>query len=275
MDPVGWLWKKGSRLSKPSDWGNFSTSATWSTRPASGCGARSTSLWVHKNLFWQPSRDGNSHGSSMSHTMTVSLNQSFKASTRLGDSMVGRGNAGWTPSKSGHPCPCQNCAQGPAAEKTAELSLMSLRWPNLSREGTDFFVFALSLLTQLAYGLRCEKSFEHVFYLCLCLFILGWPCAVDDDDCFFVTCKDLVENLTIHSPPAPFFSLFFLVEISSCTPFLFFRPGSVHSGSASWVWGSIFWQVACEFISLIGSHTMPEQHCQLTPTLFGQGCMRV
>ena len=43
--------KKGSRLvSKPSAWENFSTSLTSSTRPLTWCGARSTSLWVHRNL---------------------------------------------------------------------------------------------------------------------------------------------------------------------------------------------------------------------------------
>ena len=41
-----------SRLSTPSAWGNFSASPTWSTRPMTGCGAWSTSLWVHRNLFW-------------------------------------------------------------------------------------------------------------------------------------------------------------------------------------------------------------------------------
>ena len=28
----------------------------------------------------------------------------------VGDAMVGRGNAEWTTSKSGHPCSCQNCS---------------------------------------------------------------------------------------------------------------------------------------------------------------------
>ena len=36
MDPACWLWKKGSRLSKPSAWGNFSVSPTWNTRPTTG-----------------------------------------------------------------------------------------------------------------------------------------------------------------------------------------------------------------------------------------------
>ena len=31
-----------------------------------GCGARSTALWVHRNRFWQLSRDGNLHGSDVS-----------------------------------------------------------------------------------------------------------------------------------------------------------------------------------------------------------------
>ena len=38
---------------------------------------------------------------------------------------VGRGNAGWTTSKSGHSCPCQNCPQGPPAEKTGRGSLLN------------------------------------------------------------------------------------------------------------------------------------------------------
>ena len=53
--------KRRSRLSKPSAFGNFFASPTWNTRPTTGCGAISTSLWVHRNLFWQLSRDGNLH----------------------------------------------------------------------------------------------------------------------------------------------------------------------------------------------------------------------
>ena len=37
-----------------------------------GCRARSTSLWVHRNIFWQLSRDGSLNGSGTSHAMTVS-----------------------------------------------------------------------------------------------------------------------------------------------------------------------------------------------------------
>ena len=99
---------KESRLSRLSARGNFSTSPAWSTRPMTGCGARPASLYVHQNLFWQLSGDGNLHGSGMPHFTTASPNPSFRASWRMGDAMVGRGNAGWTASKSGHPCPCQN-----------------------------------------------------------------------------------------------------------------------------------------------------------------------
>ena len=53
-----------------------SASLTWSKTTTTGCGARSTSLWVHRKLFWQLSRDGNLHGSGMSHAMTASQNHS-------------------------------------------------------------------------------------------------------------------------------------------------------------------------------------------------------
>ena len=65
-------------------------------------------LWVHRNLFWHLSRDGNFHGSGISHTTTASPNRSFRTLWRVGVAVVGGRNAGWTTSKSGHPCPCQN-----------------------------------------------------------------------------------------------------------------------------------------------------------------------
>ena len=95
-----------------------SVSPTWGAKPTTGCGARSTCLWVHRNLFWQLSRDGNVRGSGMSHATTASPKPSFGASWRVDDAIVSRGNAGWTTSKSGHPCPGKNCLQGPSAEKT-------------------------------------------------------------------------------------------------------------------------------------------------------------
>ena len=90
-----------------------------------GCGARPASLWIRGNLFWQLSRDGNLLSSGMSHATTVSPKPSFKAPWRVGKTVVGRGNAGWTTSKSGHSCPCHNCSQGPPAEKTGRGSLLN------------------------------------------------------------------------------------------------------------------------------------------------------
>ena len=73
-----------------------------------------TNDWVrskinfHRNLFWQLSRDGKLHGSGMSNATTASLKPSFRAPWWVGGAVVGRGNAGWTTSKSGHHCTYQN-----------------------------------------------------------------------------------------------------------------------------------------------------------------------
>ena len=91
------------------------TYATLIIRPTT----RSTFLWVHRNLLWQLSRDRYLHGSSMSNATTASPKSSFRAPWRVGDAVVGTGNAGWTMSSSGHPCPYQNCSQGPPADKAA------------------------------------------------------------------------------------------------------------------------------------------------------------
>ena len=117
--------KTGSRISKLSARGNFSVSPTWSTRPVTGCRARSTLLSVHRNLFWPLSRDGHFHGSGMSHATTASPEPPFKALWRVGGAMVSRENVGWTTSKSGHPCPCQKCSLGPSAEKIGRQSLLN------------------------------------------------------------------------------------------------------------------------------------------------------
>ena len=82
-------------------------------------------LWVHRNLFWQLSKDGILHGSGMSQFTTALPKPSFRAPWSVGDAVVGRGNAGWTTSKSGHPCPCQNWSQRPPAEKTGRWSLLN------------------------------------------------------------------------------------------------------------------------------------------------------
>ena len=67
------LKKKKIQPVKPDTWGNLFASPTWSTRATTGCRARSVSLWVHRNLFWQLATNGNSHGPSMWHPTTASL----------------------------------------------------------------------------------------------------------------------------------------------------------------------------------------------------------
>ena len=52
----------------------------------------------------------------------------------------------------------------------------------------------------------------------------------DDDDGFFLACEDFLGR-SFSFPVCAYF--FFKVEISSRTPIPLFRPGSVHSGSAS------------------------------------------
>ena len=51
------------------------------------------------------------------HATTASPKPPLRAPCRVGDAVVGRGNAGWTTPKSGHPCPRQKCPQGQHAEK--------------------------------------------------------------------------------------------------------------------------------------------------------------
>ena len=65
------------------------------------------------------------HGLGMSYATAASPKPSFRALWRVGDAVVGRGNAGWTTSKTVHPCPCQNCSQGPPAEKSGRGSLLN------------------------------------------------------------------------------------------------------------------------------------------------------
>ena len=79
-----------------------------------------------RTVHTSPSRDGNLHSSGMSHDKRASPKPSFRAPWRVGDAVVDGGNAGWTTSKSRHPCSCQNCSQGPSAEqKKMEENLMS------------------------------------------------------------------------------------------------------------------------------------------------------
>ena len=71
--------------------------------------------------------------------MTASAKPSFRVPWRVGNAVVGRGNAGWTTSKSGHSCPCPNCSQWLPAEKTGRGSLLNLSLPpnDPTGEGTE------------------------------------------------------------------------------------------------------------------------------------------
>ena len=92
------------------------------------------------------------HGSGMSHTTTASPTQSLRALWMVGDAMVGRGNAGWSTSKHGHPCPCRKCSQEPPAERTGRGSLLNYPScpppplpptpprPNRSRDWTELYI---------------------------------------------------------------------------------------------------------------------------------------
>ena len=107
-------------------WGNFSASPTWSTKPTNGCGARSTSLRAHRNLFWQLSREISLHGlGHKPHATTASPKSSFGAPRRAGDTVVVRGNAGWTTQRSGNPCACLNFSRCLPAEMTGRGSMLN------------------------------------------------------------------------------------------------------------------------------------------------------
>ena len=92
---------------------------------AFGCLVKSTSLWVHRNLFWQLSRHGNWHSSGPHVARYDSLSKTiFQGTLGVGDTLVSRRNAEWTTSKSEHSYSCQNCSQGPPAEKTGRRPLL-------------------------------------------------------------------------------------------------------------------------------------------------------
>ena len=115
--------EKGSKLSKPSAWGNFSASPTWSTRQRLGagqdqlpCGSTGTSSGNRQEME------------------TCMVRAYHTPRQPLQNHLLGH-LGGWaTPwsakemldgqSKSGHPCPCQSCSKGPPTEKTGRGSLL-------------------------------------------------------------------------------------------------------------------------------------------------------
>ena len=84
---------------------------------------------------------------------------------------------------------------------------------------------------------------------------------------FFSRERSLGDVLENHSPQIVF-SL--SGDQLSHAPIPFFKPVSVQNCSAGWDdWTSVLLRVACDLVSLIDFHTMPEQHSQPTPISLG------
>ena len=93
--------------------------------PTTWCGARSTSFLVHRNLFWQLSRDGNLH---LQNHRGRGGGDTLEDGRRRGRQR--------TASKTGHHCPCRNYPQEPRAKKAGGGSLVPRR-PNRSRDWSE------------------------------------------------------------------------------------------------------------------------------------------
>ena len=86
------------------------------------------------------------------------------------------------------------------------------------------------------------------------------------------------EGSATHSLPALFFpSSSSFLKWRSALAHQFYSLGLVTPQSLSELrrlWPSVTWRVTCEFVSMIGFF-IPGQHSLPTPTLLGQGCVRV
>ena len=129
----------------------------------------------------------------MSHATTAAPKPSLKAPWRMGDTVVGRGNAGWTTWKSGHSCPCQSCVQWPSAAKTGRGSLLNYLWyppePIPSRDRSELSVPTLRYSLQSdIYALCCCCCFFHIYYthLFVCFFVCVRERETEIGDCPFV-----------------------------------------------------------------------------------------
>ena len=95
------------------------------SRPTTGCGARSTSCGSTGTSSGNCQETETCMVRACPHATTASPKPSFRAPWRMGDAVVGRGNAGWTTPQVGHICPCQNRSWGPPAEQTRRGSLLN------------------------------------------------------------------------------------------------------------------------------------------------------
>ena len=128
--------------------------------------------------------------------------------------------------------------------------------------------------SNVRYVLQCMTSQSKL----ICIYGMVLVRYLEGGGGFFLACKDLGRMFNNSFPTCVFFCLFFFyVEISSGKLTPFFRPGSVHSGSASWDDCDRVFLMSCVWARfLIDSHTLPGQwHSQPTPTSIDQGCMCV
>ena len=125
---------------------------TWSIRPTTGCGARSTSLKVHKNLLWQLSRDGNLHGLGMSHQ--DSLSKTFLQGTLKDGWCHGQLRKCWMNNiKKWTSLPVQEMLTWASSRKDSKRisDESSLQWPSTSRDWNDLQqVTSTSVITQFS-----------------------------------------------------------------------------------------------------------------------------
>ena len=161
---------------------------------------------------------------------------------------------------------CQNCSQGPAAEKTGRGSLLNhstcpLRWPNRSRDWTE-------LIDMVSTSIDCDlvqfnssssmendsEGFSKIRRLCVHRGEREISCSDSLPYCyrlFFNSC--IFRHCLCYFVPCNFWSIKKLLVLVA--------PALVHSGSASW--GSCSQVLPDELhvhsFSLMGSHTMPEQ----------------
>ena len=140
------------------------------------------------------SRDGNLHSSGMSHSTTASPKPSFKAPWRVGDSVVGRGNAGWT-SRADIPAHTRTAHKGllqkrleedlcwivPHVPTTTHQSVKGLNWTELNCWPTVVMAFwcACALLTTVCatdHNKLCIA--DHSLYICTTdysVLVYYWP----------------------------------------------------------------------------------------------------
>ena len=118
-------------------------------------------LWVHKNLSWQLSRDGNLHGLGMSHTKTASPKPYFRAPWTVGDAVCG-----WQ-----RKCWMDNSKEWTSLPIPELLTMASSR----GLENLCWIILPVSWMTQLVSGLNWTDPITITFYLQFSFILLMIP----------------------------------------------------------------------------------------------------